>query len=82
MAYIKIEKNQGHWFEMNNNTKILQMNSSSLLLAKSFMINDFITEFENNVYKGTTQEKGYISEEILFNETAFNAIKTAAISNR
>lgn len=78
---IKIEKNQGHWFEMNNNTKILQMNSSSLLLAKSFLTNDFITEFENNVYKGTTQEKGYISEEILFNETAFNAIKTAAISN-
>jgi len=80
LAYIKIEKNQGHWFEINNN-KILQINSSSLLLAKSFLINDFITEFENNVYKGTTQEKGYISEEILFNETAFNAIKTAATSN-
>ncbi len=72
------EENNGSWEETQiNAVKLLTLKINSYIATNQPKQHQFYTEFNNTLAQGTLEATGFIREDLLFNQTAMDAIKSA-----
>ncbi|MDO9178453.1 MAG: hypothetical protein Q7U16_09000 [Agitococcus sp.] len=72
------EENNGTWEETQiNAVKLLTLKINSYIATNQPKQHQFYTEFNNTLAQGMLEATGFIREDILFNQTAMDAIKSA-----
>lgn len=73
-----IEENSGTWEEATiNSEKLLTIKVNSFKLYRPLKSYNFYTELNSKLVVGSLKAAGYVREDLLFNQTAMDAIKSA-----